>query len=1121
MKRWNAIFMVVSLCICTAVWSQESKHVEAQNTAPTVTPGDKYITEWLVLGPFSPNDLDMDFLAHVGGEAKVQPKPGDTIITQDGTTLTWKHYKSKADIINFHDAVGYNDNATAYAFCILQSGGAEGARIYLGSDDGISVWINGRRVHRHEIPRGIHLDQDMCRADLKSGENRCLVKVSQGAEAWGFAMRVDASPPNHAVLSGVIADEAGQPVPEVDVRLKQDEKNVAWTQTDDSGSYRMGIFPASGQYDLYAGKDRYGDLRTGIRLVEGQSQKLNLTLKEAVNIEGTLLMLDNETPHMAVVVQAVMTSGGKPVGRPISALSDENGKYQITNLRPGPYRVRCYALDGYIYYKSGADGTVEIADATSLQVQRGRIIKSIDFRFAPFKKGTWKNYSYPHGGLADNTVRVIHRAPDGIMWFGTESGASRHDGKEFVHLTANDGLMDNWIGDIYHDPDGIMWFGTLGGVSQYDGRKFTNLTMRDGLMVSFVKNIYRDPNGAMWFGGLMGGISRYDGKEFVNWDEQDGLGSSSVKDIYCDPDGVMWFGTLNGVSRLDGDGLFFNSTEKYKLANTRVNAIYQDPDGIMWFGTFGRGIFRYDGNEFVNITEKDGLAGNSVRRNIYRNPDGVTWFGTDGGVSRYDGEGFVNFTTKDGLVDDSIIALYGDPDGVIWLGTSKGVSRYDERTFVSFTMKDGLSHNSVWAIHSDPDGIMWFGTDGGVSRYDGKEFVNLTAKNGLAGNSVRSIHRDTDGVIWFGTDGGVSRYDGKKFVNFSIENGLANNSVRAIHSDTDGAIWFGTDGGVSRYDSREFINFNTEDGLANNSVWAIHSDTDGVIWFGADAWTASNGDISRYDGEKLPDFTTKGELANSQVKAVYRDPDGVMWFGLVDGGVLRYDGKETVNFTTEDGLAKNTVSAIHRDLDGVMWFGTAGGGVSGYDGTAWTSLDTRDGLAGNNVSSIQQGPDGDLWFGIDGGITRYHRSAAQPGVRIVSVQEAKRTHTNMAAISDFLVGTQITIKYSAIDFKTVPEKRQYQYRLRGIDSYWCEPTKATSFEITFRNTGTYTFAVRAIDRDLRYSKSASVSIVIYSPAFYRTGIFLLIASIAGGGVLLILIFLAVRHWRSSRVEPTP
>jgi len=1031
-RRWIAIFIVVSLCMCAAVWSQESKYVEAQNTVPTVTPGDEYITEWLVIGPFFPDDLEMDFLAHVGGEAKVQPKPGDTIITQDGTALTWKHYKSKADIINFHDAVGDHENATAYAFCILQSDGTEGTRIYLGSDDGITVWINGRRVHRHNIGRAIHLDQDMFRADLKSGENRCLVKVSQGTEAWGFVMRVDASPPNYAVLSGIVANEASQPVPEVDVRLEQGEKNVAWTRTDDSGSYRMDIFPASGQYDLYADKDKSGALRTGIRLVEGQSQKLNLTLKKAVNIEGTLLMLDNETTHVDVVVQAVMLSKGKPVGRPISALSDENGKYQITNLRQGRYKVRCYALDGYVYYKSGADRTVEITEATSLRVERGRTIKNIDLRFAPFKKGTWKNYSYPDDGLADNTVRVIHRDRDGIMWFGTESGASRYDGKEFVHLTAKDGLMDNWIGDIYHDPDGIIWFGTLGGISQYDGSKFTNFTMRDGLMVSFVRSIYRDPDGVMWFGGLMGGISRYDGKEFVNWDKQYGLENTAVRDIYCDPDGVTWFGTLNGVSRYDGEE-FFNSTEKYRLANTRINAIYRDPDGVMWFGTLGRGIYRYDGNEFVNITEKDGLVNNSVRRNIYRNPDGVIWFGTDGGVSRYDGEGFVNFTTEDGLVDDSVIALHGDPDGVIWLGTSKGVSRYDERTFVNFTMKDGLPHNSVWAIHSDPDGVIWFGTDDGVSRYDGKEFVNLTAENGLAGKSVRSIHRDTDGVIRFGTDDGVSRHD----------------------------------------------------------------------------------------GEKLPDSIAKGELANSKVKAVYRDPYGVMWFGLVDGGVLRYDGKETVKFTTEDGLAKNTVSAIHRDLDGVMWFGTAGGGVSGYDGTAWTSLDTRDGLAGNNVSSIQQGPDGALWFGTEGGITRYRRSATQPGVRIVSVQEAKRTHTNMAAISDFPVGTQITIKYSAIDFRTVPEKRQYQYRLRGIDSDWRKPTKATSFERTFRNPGTYAFAVRAIDRDLRYSKPASVSIVIFSPAFYRTGIFLLIASIAGGGALLILLFLAVRHRRLSRVEPTP
>ncbi len=40
----------------------------------------EYITEWLVIGPFFPNDLETDFLTDAGGEANIHPKEGDTVI---------------------------------------------------------------------------------------------------------------------------------------------------------------------------------------------------------------------------------------------------------------------------------------------------------------------------------------------------------------------------------------------------------------------------------------------------------------------------------------------------------------------------------------------------------------------------------------------------------------------------------------------------------------------------------------------------------------------------------------------------------------------------------------------------------------------------------------------------------------------------------------------------------------------------------------------------------------------------------------------------------------------------------------------------------------------------------
>ncbi|MBC8235973.1 carboxypeptidase regulatory-like domain-containing protein, partial [bacterium] len=941
------------------------------------------------------------------------------------------------------------------------------------------------------------------------------------------------SVPKPARISGVVSDDKGKPIPNAIVRLEQverseipsigDEVEIASATTNAKGNYRMSIYPVRGLYDLSATSGNLGDWRLGIRLSEGERRTLNFTLKEAISIEGTLLMLDDVTPHVAVPVQAICN--GKVIA---TTLSDESGKYRFINLKPGQYQLRCQVLGGYVYYRvtehalrfTPYDSQVtesviaeDVADV--LQVEDRKTLKNIDFRFAPFKKGTWKNYD-TMDGLAHNAVGQICRASDGVMWFGTEGGGvSRYDGKEFVNFTTEDGLASSWVFAIHRDPDGIMWFGTEYGVSRYDGKSFVNFTTKDGLAHNWVSAIYRDPDGVMWFGTYSDGISRYDGKEFVNFTTKDGLANNGVLSICHSPDGAVWFGTEGGVSRYGFDTQatqpkdgkeFINFTTKDGLAHNAVSTIHCDPDGVLWFGTRG-GVSRYDGEEFVNLTTKDGLVHNIVFA-IHRDPDGVMWFGTRGGVSRYDGKGFVNFTritansATDGLANNLVKAIHRDPDGVLWFGTGAyswtergSVSRFDAKTFVNFTTKDGLLHNFVYVIHRDPDGMMWFGTcGGGVSRYDGKEFINFTTKDGLADNWVCAIYRAPDGIMWFGTRfSGVSRYDGKEFINFTTRDGLPHNDVLAIHRDPDGVMWFGTLGGVSRYDGEEFVNFTTEDGLASNWVFAIHRDPNGVMWFG------TGGGVSRYDGKEFVNLTTKDGLAHIQVSSIYCAPDGMVWFGT-HGGVSRYDGKEFINFTTKDGLAHNSVWHIHSDPDGVMWFGTDGGGVSCYDGAAWTSLDIRDGLAGKTVSSIHRDSDGALWFATDGGITRYRRSNVPPKVNIVSVT-TDQTYLDISAVPASTPGTRVTVEYNAIDFVTVPEKRQYRCRIKEIDSDWRKPTKSASFDYTFKKAGTYTFEVQAIDRDLNYSQPASVTLKVVPP-WYLNG---WIAFPSGGAILALLI----------------
>ena len=647
--------------------------VHAQNAVPTYPVDGQYMREWLVLGPFFPDNLETDFLTDVGGEANIYPKEGDTVTTAEGMKLTWKRYEAKGNSADLSDVIGYHEHATAYAFCVLRSEVADDASVCLGHSNGAVLWLNGQRVYGNPIDAA--RDQSVFEVNLKADVNRCLVKVSQKLGTWAFAMR--AFPPNNAIISGVITGEKGKPIFKASVRLQQDGEKIAQVQTDESGSYCLGLYPVHGSYHFSAtsGGDLGAQL-TGFLLREGERRRLNFSLKKAISIEGVLMMLDDITPHVAVLVEAMMVSGDNAAGRVVAtALSDDEGKYRFVNLAPGRYQVRCQILGEYAYYGEGKNS---LGEQSQIKVELGKSQKNIDFRFAPFKEGTWQTYD-TLDGLADNGILDIHRGKDGVMWFGTLAGASCYDGKEFINLTSKDGLAGNWVFAIHVDPDGVLWFGTNGGVSRYDGKKIENFTTEDGLVSNVVKTIYRAPNGLVWFGTgwwniAGGGVSVYDGKEFENFTTKDGLAHNTIK------------------------------------------AICSDSDGVMWFGMWGDGVCRYDGKDFVNFTEKDGLAGNGVYA-IHQAPDGSMWFGTLGGVSHYDGQTFLNFTAEDGLAHNSVYAIHQAPDGSMWFGTKSGVSRYDDLIWTSLDSRDGLAGNRIRSIHGDLDGSLWFGSEGGLTRY--------------------------------------------------------------------------------------------------------------------------------------------------------------------------------------------------------------------------------------------------------------------------------------------------------------------------------------------------------------------------------------------------------------------
>jgi ligand-binding sensor domain-containing protein len=310
-----------------------------------------------------------------------------------------------------------------------------------------------------------------------------------------------------------------------------------------------------------------------------------------------------------------------------------------------------------------------------------------------------------------------------------------------------------------------------------------------------------------------------------------------------------------------------------------VHCSLEDKNGNLWFGTTGEGLYKYDGKEFTNFLDKDGVNGTNVWC-AYEDKAGKLWFGTDYGICRYNpnSKNFETFWVNQKMITsgsepqkNAVHSVFQDRSGKFWFGTDYGVftcteSPNEETDFTSFFSdhnmimnKQNLKLGAISAILEDRSGKIWFASwnnEGAIS-YDGK---SLTSFNPNGDNMVYSLLEDKNGNLWFGTrEHGVCRYDGigtqKSYTNFADIATLSTSCVYSMVEDKDGTIWLGTEfgsgsledakGGIWRYNpsSDSFTNFTVKgDGLTNNSVFTVLKDHSEDFWFGT-----RNMGLSKFD----------------------------------------------------------------------------------------------------------------------------------------------------------------------------------------------------------------------------------------------------------------------------------
>lgn len=604
-------------------------------------------------------------------------------------------------------------------------------------------------------------------------------------------------------------------------------------------------------------------------------------------------------------------------------------------------------------------------------------------------------------GLSHSNVYAIAQDSYGYLWFGTQDGLNRYDGREFVifrsEIDNSNSLSSSNFGKILIDREGNYWFGTFGGgIDRYNPvtNTFKNYSNQTNNQNSISNNqiifIFQDSKDVLWFGTPDGGLNRYN-KESDNFtrfqhdpSNPKSLSGNRAKCMVETPDGTLWIGTENGLNKFDRDTETFerimhDPTNSNSLSGNFIQNMVANDDGSLWIATHGGGLNHYDISKkkfthfMHNPNDPWSISDNKVDC-ILKDSNGDLWLGTyEGGLNKFvlDKKKFYRFKHDPNnflsISSNRIEYLFEDSSQILWIATrGGGLNKIDLKPQKFHNLKynpnvmKGITQHNIMAISSDNKGNIWIGSDGGgLTKFNIKDGTVTNFKqefgtnSGLSTNRVWSVHVDREGIIWVGTYlGGLNRVeevDGNYVITTyknipNNDRSICNDQINCIFEDTDGNIWFGTANGLSKLKK---------------------STTDSKVEF-ENYWysTSSSG------------FVTIDNYVNS----IIQDYQGRIWVGSYQNGLFEFN-PSTEKFnrfvpTIEDSikfLKDIKILTISVDSKRNFWIGTESGGLLNYDiDNKSISLNPHNSILKNKmIIGMIEDNDENLWIISTRGLYKY------------------------------------------------------------------------------------------------------------------------------------------------------
>ncbi len=698
-------------------------------------------------------------------------------------------------------------------------------------------------------------------------------------------------------------------------------------------------------------------------------------------------------------------------------------------------------------------------------------------------------------GLPQENVLSVFQDKDGYMWFGTNSGAAKYNGRSWQIYNSDNGFANNAVYHIAQDKKGILYFATLNGVTTLNPK---TQKVRNYLEGKAIKEIYIDEKDEKWLFGENGIFKiTENGKEYLLNKDVPGL-PRNVHAFCKNPLSAQYIiGASSGLYTLTG-------TEIAKISDEYCHYAFFDIDGNLWASMQSGIYYTPKKNTKKNILEQKinstlNISNNTIIRKIMQTDDESVWL-----ISDYKVYQILTLKQKPIVYDENIglkryriLSFCRDNEGNMWFGLSGGMQKLNNKSLRAlFPNKLNSYINSIF---QDSDGKMWFGMNNDIYFFD-ETLLNFTTILPTENRSFVSDMMPNGNVLIANTESMfiVNPKTQKIVKQRTFESALLHLDDIFISPDEEIFLLSGVNGVIyyfAKFDAEPLPIENHASRMVHQLEsfrgYTIGANSTGLVVF-------KNESFWQLENTNYPVWSVcKDELLNPKTQEL----ESILWVGT-ENGLAKFNN-DTIQYIDNNLFRKLTIIAIIPAEDkNHLWLGT-NKGVFYYNKLSQEvifTIDSRDGLLGNEVATDGLFLDGRgmLWISTYHGIATYDikkRKVEKTTPKCI-IESITLNGQRVNSLPKVLGYNQrnLVFEISGLSFKD-ENSVEYEYYLQGAgEEYASYRGKENIARYQNLPPGSYVFKYRTKGKDGIWSYYQSIEFKIDRPFYFEWWFILILIS---------------------------